>query len=460
MLRILTAAVALAVILVGALAIVVDRSAASNRAVAAAQRAQAQHAAAKNVISIFWEEREALGEYLNVHSQALSDKVWVTKQRFEDATVVVRKGTETPEDVALVAEAVAANRRLLAIVEGAYSYLGKRPVQQTLNKLHRADPGVLRPLQRIMNRDTGQFLQEARIAQNTSRDALWVQIACALLALAGTAWFALIAIRLIRRVDVQNGRLVEAERSRAEFTDTVSHELRTPITSIQGYVDLLLDEEGEPLTEEERRQYLTVVQRNTGRLLRLVNDLLLVAQADANKLDLRLERIDLVEIARQAAEAARATADKQGLRLSFDIALAHAPVDADAVRIAQAIDNLVSNAVKFTPAGGKVGIAVSEEAGEVLITVSDTGMGMTQADLARLFERFFRTSAAQAESIQGTGLGLTITKAIVEAHGGAITVRSEPEVGTSFVITLPLRQSLAEEHPSRRETLAVGKAAA
>ena len=257
---------------------------------------------------------------------------------------------------------------------------------------------------------------------------------------------------VIRRIDAQNAELLEADRVKDEFIGTISHELRTPITSIQGYTDLLLEQQSEP---DEQRQFLTIVHRNAARLLRLVNDLLFVAQAEAGELEMRMERTDLVEIAAQAVEATRATAEKREVGLTFTSAFEQASVEADPARLGQAIDNLLSNAIKFTPAGGEVGIAVSEQAGQVLITVTDTGMGMTQPELARLFERFFRTKAAQEKSIQGTGLGLTITKAIVKAHGGAITVRSESTVGTSFVIALPLLDSHAQEEPRGRETLAL-----
>ena len=456
-LRIVIAAVSFAGLTVGALGIVVERHAVADRATAEARRARTHSLAAAHLDSLFWQEREAMSVHLNTQSQTLSDDVWVKMRRFEDAADAV--AADAPDEASLLTQAVAANRRLVGLVTSHAVILGTRDIHRTLGQLYDAEPAVLRPLDQILKVNTRQSLGEERLAREAARGLLWIEIACALLASAAGACFALVAIRLIRRIDAQNAELLEADRVKDEFIGTVSHELRTPITSIQGYVDLLLDDEGDPVTGEQHK-FLTIVHRNAGRLLRLVNDLLFVAQSEAGKLDIRLERIDLVEIAREAAEAARATAERNGLLLSFDTALPRAPVDADAARIAQALDNLLSNAVKFTSPGGAVGIAVSEADGEVLITVSDTGMGMTQAELARLFERFFRTNAARDKSIQGTGLGLTITKAIVVAHGGAITVRSEPEVGTSFVIALPLRHSLAEQRPRRRETLALGNAAA
>lgn len=129
-------------------------------------------------------------------------------------------------------------------------------------------------------------------------------------------------------------------------------------------------------------------------------------------------------------------------------------IDADVVRIPQAIDNLISNAIKFTPESGRVDVTLAQNEEHVTLTVADTGMGMTAADIDHLFERFFRTDSAQAQQIQGSGLGLPIVKAIVEAHDGTITVTSEPNAGTSFVISLPLARPLEHrDSPGLQEPL-------
>jgi signal transduction histidine kinase len=240
-----------------------------------------------------------------------------------------------------------------------------------------------------------------------------------------------------------------------EFFSTITHELRTPLTSVLGYADLLLDDEADSITDEQGK-FRAVIHRNAERLLRLVDDLLFVARADAGRLDMCLEQTELVALAREAIEARRPSAETLALDLRFTNAVDCAWVAADPGRLGQAIDNLLSNAVKFTPSGGKVELALTETEGQALLTVSDTGMGMTEAEISRTFERFFRTNAAQANGIQGTGLGLTITKAIVEAHDGTITVRSTPNVGTSFVIELPLLDPLAT--PRLREPLALAEA--
>jgi two-component system, OmpR family, phosphate regulon sensor histidine kinase PhoR len=151
---------------------------------------------------------------------------------------------------------------------------------------------------------------------------------------------------------------------------------------------------------------------------------------------MQMMRADAVEIARLSVESAQAHAGHKGLRLSLSAPSNAIHIDADAIRLAQAFDNLISNAIKFTPAGGRVDVAVARARDRTTLTVSDTGMGLTAAEIERLFEPFFRTDSAK--QIQGTGLGLPIVKAIVEAHDGTINITSEPNIGTSFTISLPL----------------------
>jgi signal transduction histidine kinase len=144
--------------------------------------------------------------------------------------------------------------------------------------------------------------------------------------------------------------------------------------------------------------------------------------------------VDLVAVAREAIEDARPRAASAGVALEFESVLTPT-VRADRVRLAQVFDNLISNAIKFTPPGGRVGLAISMVADEAIIVVTDSGMGMSREDQQRLFTRFFRTKAAAR--IQGTGLGLSITKAIVDAHHGSISVESEVGTGTRFTVTVP-----------------------
>ena len=221
-----------------------------------------------------------------------------------------------------------------------------------------------------------------------------------------------------------------------DFVASVSHELRTPLTSIRGYLELVREGEAGELTAEQQ-QFLAVVERNADRLLRVVGDLLFAAQVDAGKLALELGEVDLDELAREAAQAAGPHAEAKGIRLEV-AADEVPPLVGDRARLAQLVDNLLSNALKFTPESGRVELRVRQHAGRAVVEVEDTGIGIAATDQARLFERFFRADSANEQAIQGTGLGPSITKAIAEAHGGTISVASEEGRGTTFRVELPL----------------------
>jgi signal transduction histidine kinase len=231
----------------------------------------------------------------------------------------------------------------------------------------------------------------------------------------------------------QNEQLVELDRLKDEFVSSVSHELRTPLTSISGYVELLLEDE--PL--EQRRNYLQIVDRNAERLLGLVSDLLFAARLQDGRLELDRERVDLRTLVLEAVESARPRAESGQVTLAVD-AQAVPLVDGERSRLAQLLDNLLSNAIKFTPPGGRVSVRVRAAGDMVRLEVSDTGIGMSPADRDRLFQRFYRAQSALEQQIQGTGLGLYISRAIVDAHGGRIGVESEEGNGTTFVVDLPI----------------------
>jgi signal transduction histidine kinase len=230
----------------------------------------------------------------------------------------------------------------------------------------------------------------------------------------------------------------QADQVKEEFFALVSHELRTPLSSIVGYVEVMLEEdEGEPLTDAERRRFLEIVDRNARRLLRLVGDLLFVARLEAGKLDLQETNVDLSQTARDSVEAARPQAERAGIGLRDDI-YGELTIYGDRDRLGQVMDNLLSNALKFTPTGGDVGLRLSSSDGRARIEVWDTGVGIPEAEQPRLFERFFRASSATSAAIPGVGLGLSITKAIVESHGGALSCASAEGKGTTFRVELPL----------------------
>lgn len=228
----------------------------------------------------------------------------------------------------------------------------------------------------------------------------------------------------------------EIERLKDEFAGLISHELRTPLSSILGYVELLRSDDDEPLSRLQEK-YLGVVDRNARRLLQLVGDLLFTAQVDSGGFRVQAVPTDLPGALRAALESARPVAEAAGVELRSEIPPGALVLGADPVRLGQAVDNILSNAVKFTPRGGSVTVALETGPDEARIVVSDTGYGIAEHELHRLSERFFRASTATKNAVQGVGLGLTITKAIVTAHGGRVDIASVLGEGTSITIALP-----------------------
>jgi PAS domain S-box-containing protein len=226
-----------------------------------------------------------------------------------------------------------------------------------------------------------------------------------------------------------------AEQLKDEFVALVSHELRTPLSSIIGYLEVLSDDSTGPLTARQR-QFLDVVDRNARRQLRLVSDLLFLSQVDAGRVRLHLEYVDVAELAKAAIEAAQPRAMTGGVTLQLEADDA-TMLRGDPDRLGQVIDNLLTNAIKFTPADGVVDLRVTGNTDTVAIEVSDTGVGIPAAEQGQLFTRFFRASTATSRAIPGIGLGLTIVKAIVEAHRGTGSLASAEGNGTTFRIYLP-----------------------
>ncbi|MFC7492596.1 MULTISPECIES: sensor histidine kinase [unclassified Nocardioides] len=250
-----------------------------------------------------------------------------------------------------------------------------------------------------------------------------------------------------RRVDDQEGELwgaaisysditelMRALQVKDEFVALVSHELRTPLTSIMGYVAVLLERDD---LDPALRRHLEVVARNARRLHRLVRDLLDEAQLTCRTEPLVERPTDLATIVQECVDAARPHADRAGVVLQMDApgSLAYA---GDAQRLGQVVDNLVSNAIKYTAAGGSATVHLEGSDGSAVLRVRDTGVGICPEDREQLFNRFFRTREATLGAIPGVGLGLSIAKAIVESHGGVIEVESEVGRGSEFRVVLPI----------------------
>jgi len=223
---------------------------------------------------------------------------------------------------------------------------------------------------------------------------------------------------------------------RREFVSNVSHELRTPLTNIRSYTETLLDSESLP--PETARAFTQVILSEAERMNRIVRDLLTLSRMDYGKTDWRFEPFPLDDMLRGVREAMRLEAERQGHELIFT-----APpltIVGDRERLEQVVVNLVSNAIKYTPPGGRVTVSSEKDGGQVRITVADNCIGVPEKDLPRLFERFYRVDKARSRQSGGTGLGLAIAKEIVDAHHGTIHIDSVYKRGTTVTVSLPEKQ--------------------
>jgi signal transduction histidine kinase/DNA-binding response OmpR family regulator len=221
------------------------------------------------------------------------------------------------------------------------------------------------------------------------------------------------------------------ERAKSEFVATASHELRSPLTSIKGFVELLSAGE----LPERQREFVDVILLSTNRLVELVNDLLDVARVEAGQLDINRRPIAVGEAVEEVAALMRARLDGKHQTLEVDVAPAVPPADADPSRIRQIVTNLLTNAHLYTPEGGRIAIRTGALGEHVVISVTDTGRGMSRGQLERLFERFYR--GERTPTAPGTGLGMSIVKSLVDLHHGEIDVESEEGVGTTVTVRIP-----------------------
>lgn len=230
-------------------------------------------------------------------------------------------------------------------------------------------------------------------------------------------------------------RVRSEQALRRQLLADVSHELHTPLTAIRGYVDTLQMREM-PLTDEQRTRYLAIVSEETARLERLIADLLDLARLDAGGLVMQVAPVPLAPLLLRVLDRFTPAAAARAISVDLDTAdLSDATVTGDAGRLEQALSNLVANALRFSEEGSRVRVSARRGHGEVVLAVRDQGSGLTPDQQTRVFERFFK--ADPSRSADGSGLGLSIVKAIVEAHGGQVSVESAPGEGSTFSLHLP-----------------------
>lgn len=232
-------------------------------------------------------------------------------------------------------------------------------------------------------------------------------------------------------------RQKKLDDSRREFVANVSHELRTPLTTIKSYAETLLDN-ADPASMETT--FLNVICSETDRMTRIVKDLLTLSRLDHGKETIKLDKINLKELISGIIEKLSLSIGEHNHKVTFRTTTELPPLIGDRDKIERVLINIVSNSIKYTPDGGLIEIFAGRVYNEIYIKIKDNGIGIPKADIARIFERFYRVDKARTRAAGGTGLGLAIAKEIVEAHGGKITIQSEIDVGSEVIITLPIRR--------------------
>jgi two-component system sensor histidine kinase VicK len=226
------------------------------------------------------------------------------------------------------------------------------------------------------------------------------------------------------------------DNMRKEFVANVSHEMRTPLTSIKSYAETLLD--GAYKDSETAVKFLTVINSEADRMTRLVKDLLQLSRLDNHQMQWNMQQFSFTELVRNSIVKLQIEAENKNQKIESYIMGDIPEIKGDRDRIEQVVLNILTNAIKYTPEGGKITVYVSRIFNDVTLKVADTGIGIPRKDLSRIFERFYRVDKARSREMGGTGLGLSIAKEIVEAHGGTITAESELGKGTEITVKLPI----------------------
>jgi two-component system phosphate regulon sensor histidine kinase PhoR len=228
--------------------------------------------------------------------------------------------------------------------------------------------------------------------------------------------------------------LRRADRVRRDFVANVSHELRTPLTAVRGYVEALMEE---PSSPDQRKKFLEVIERHTGRMERLVRDLLRLARLDAQQETAEPHHLEVGALFRSVVADLSEPIERHRVVVDIDVDAAASTIEADPTKLHDALRNLVENAVNYSPEGGRIELSARVDGNRVMLTVGDHGPGLPESDLGRVFERFYRVDKSRSRDPGGTGLGLSIVRHLVELHGGRVQAANRPGGGAIFTISLP-----------------------
>jgi signal transduction histidine kinase len=251
----------------------------------------------------------------------------------------------------------------------------------------------------------------------------------------------LTAIRLYEQERTNLAAMKKLDESKDFFLAAVSHELRTPLTSIVGYLELLQEEMEEGKISRTYSRMLDAIDRNSKRLMYLIENILTASRIESGNLQLSKARTHITPILMRTAETVMPQINSKHIHLKMNLSDGLPDLEIDAGLIEQVILNILSNAIKFTPDGGTISVTASSESKTLAVSISDSGTGIEPDELQKLFTKFYRTSAARDNAVQGTGLGLVIVKAIIEQHGGSVSLSSKVGEGTTFTIHLPTIES-------------------
>ena len=265
-----------------------------------------------------------------------------------------------------------------------------------------------------------------------------------------------------REVEIANAQIAEISRLKSEFLANMSHELRTPLNAILGFSEILKDNLVE-LTHEQRQECLENIHASGKHLLDLVNDVLDQSKIEAGRMELAYDRFEVGSAVREVHNVIRSLSERRDIDLAIRIQPEELAVRADKSKFKQVLYNLLSNAIKFTSNGGRVWVSARADDADLVVDVGDTGVGIPHENQASIFDEFYQLGNATTRQVEGTGLGLSLTRRLVELHGGGITLESEPGEGTVFTFRIPLegleakngnghnRILLVEDNASNRE---------
>jgi two-component system phosphate regulon sensor histidine kinase PhoR len=371
---------------------------------------------------------EALGASLNRTAARLDESMrTLTEERNLSAAIL----GSMVEGVAVVN----GNERVLFANQGFADILGMDlplKLRSALVEIVR-QPTLIEAVRRVL---LGETRVEAEIATGTLRQHFFAATIAAVQADDNSgAVVVLHDITQLRRL----------ERVRRDFVANVSHEFKTPLTAIQGFAETLLA--GAIEDTQNRVRFLEIIVEHSRRLARLTNDLLRLSQLDSDQLEMEIGEISVAQIVESCLATAQHRAIEKGLKVSVQIPPGLPDVAGDQRRLAEVLQNLLDNARQYTLPGGEIVLSAEKGQSEVVFTVSDTGIGIPQADQSRIFERFYRVDAARSREAGGTGLGLAIAKHLIEAQGGRIWVESEIGQGSRFHFSVPIYSG--EKTPQR-----------